>query len=587
MSFVVALRDVPNSKKVKGIYLKGNYYISGKNVLIVKGETFPHDTTYEGLYEQITRNGLLSTVEKTKGEFFVIFYDSTLDKMYVASDRLGRESLFYFYDGADFIISDDFWEIVNIIEPTESDIDVQSVKEFVIFSNPLFYKTIIKNLNFFPPASIGEFSLASKKFELNQYWDFRFKEDNGSSIDDAIERTDKIFDLAMKQIKDKNDPNATYGLGMSGGLDSRLVPYYALKHNMRLISFIIGERKPHGLMLSNDHKHAREVAKYYGLDHYEVEYNSERSEDKSYYDIRYNPMASSQFFKTARENLPSFDIYLNGTYGVMVASLNYPSNIEELSKEQLLDTMVPLFSCINTVQTRSTLKLALKLIFGYNIRSTNRQSIDGMISKEEFAMSVNKMRQFIEDNSDKSNVSILYKYVINHTGVHTKSGAYESLLGWKKSYTYYPHLLDEMMTWNKDLLRGRQVLKSLLIEKFPELAKIKSQDYNIALFYENRESRFNALRKAFALLEYILRGQGVIRATKWTKDKRYIKYTLEILSKKTKIFRSIFDVEKVKEMRVQSPGMYGDLIKLKLMIDLIETRGYKKFDMIESYKECK
>jgi hypothetical protein len=575
MSFVVSLRDMPNSKKVKGICVKGDYYLSGKNVLIFKGETFPHNTTCRELYEQITQHGLVGTAKKAKGEFFIIFYDSNLDKIYIISDKLGREPLFYFYDGTDFIISDDFWEIVNIIEPSASDIDVQSAKEFIIFFNPLSYKTIIRNLNFFPPASIGEFSLVSKKFELRQYWDFRFKEDSALSIEDAIERTDRILDLAMQQIKDKNDLNATYGVGLSGGLDSRLIPYYALKHNMHLISFIIGERKPRKFMLSNDHKRAREVTKYYGLDHHEVEYDSEGFENKRFYDIRYNPMSSSQFFKTVRENLPDFDIYLNCTYGILIG-LNMPSNIENLSKEELLDTIISLYS-ENTIQPHRTLKLALKLIFGYNIHPTNEQSIDGIISKEEFTISANKIRQFIEDNSDKSNISILYKYNINHRGAHTKYGAYESLQGWKKSYTYYPHLLDEMLTWNKDLLRNRHVLKSLLIKRFPKLAKIKAQNYNVAVFYQNQNKRFNILRKRFALLEYILRGPGVMRDSKWTKEKKYIKHTLNILSNETKIFKSIFDIKKVIEIRVQSPSIYENLIKLKLIIDLIETKNYKKF----------
>jgi len=581
--FVLSLRDMANSKKVKGIYVKGDYYISGENMLIFKGETFPHNITCRELYTQIIQHGLVHAVKEMKGEFFILFYDSNLDKIYIANDKLGRDPLFYFYDGANFIVSDDFWEVVNIIEPTASDIDVQNVKEFIIFHNPLFCKTIIRNLNFFPPASISEFSLVSKKFELRQYWDSRFKEDGALSIEDAIETTDRILDLAMQQIKDKNDLNATYGVGLSGGLDSRLIPYYALKHNMHLISFIIGERKPRKFMLSNDHKCAREVAKYYGLDHHEVEYDSEEFENKRFYDVRYNPMSPSQFFKTVRENLPDFDIYLNCTYGILIG-LDMPSNIENLSKEELLDTIVSRYSHMNTIQPHGKLKLALKLIFGYNIHPTNEQSIDGIMSKEEFTISANKIRQFIEDNSDKSNISILYKYFINHLGAHTKYGAYESLQGWKKSYTYYPHLLDEMLTWNKDLLRNRRVLKSLLIKKFPKLAKIKAQNYNVAVFYQNQNKRSNILRKKFALLEYILRGPGVIRDSKWTKEKKYIKHTLNILSNDTKIFKSIFDIKKVIEIRVQSPSIYENLIKLKLIIDLIETKNYKKFFALRSTK---
>jgi len=58
-------------------------------------------------------------------------------------------------DKSDFILSGNFWEALNIIDPEPSDIDTQSVKEFAIFYRLLFFKTIIKNPNFLPPASIG------------------------------------------------------------------------------------------------------------------------------------------------------------------------------------------------------------------------------------------------------------------------------------------------------------------------------------------------------------------------------------------------------------------------------------------------
>jgi len=581
MSFVLSLCEIPSGEKFGEVYVKGEIcHKYGKNLFIFKGEVC--DMTNEEFLNKIRQKGV-QIVEETKGEFFIIFYDIDLRKIYIANDRIGRETLFYFYDKNNLIISDDFWEIVNLIEPNTADIDVQTLKEFVVFSKFFSGKTIIKNLNFFPPASICEFSLMNRTFELKQYWDFRFQTDYTLSIDEAIERMDRALDNAIKQIKEKNNSNATYGIGLTGGLDTRLIAHYALKHKMRLKSFIIGEKSPHKIVLSRDHKSARKLAKYFNLEHYEVEYDSENFENKSFYDIRHAPMRVSTFFRIVRNDIPKFDVLLTGALGILVGDI-IPKNIIQLSKEELLDTII-LYSAasLNVPRRFIMLRKALKLIFGSRISTSpamRRGCIKGIIDEREFAEGVNKIRKFIEENSDKSNIEIFLKYFIFHLGAE-KYGAFESLCGWKKSYTvYYPFILDEILTWKPDYLINRKLLKCLIIKKFPELAKIKAQTAGAALFYRNK--RFFTLRQMLAGIEYVIRGSGVERSAIWARKKRYMEYSLRILSRPNSIFESIFDVreiiQSVKSGNINT-NLYENLIKIKQILDIIETKGYKKFTM--------
>jgi asparagine synthase (glutamine-hydrolysing) len=203
----------------------------------------------------------------------------------IVNDRLGVETLFYFCGGGVFAFSDNFWELVNLIEPTMADIDVQSVKEFLLFIYPLFNKTIIRGLEYFPPATLGSFSVRSNELETKQYWDYCFKANGSVDIDQSSYMMDLAFDRAFIQIKGKNKSGAVYGSGLRGGLDSRIIPYYALKNGMRVKSFTIGERRPHKVFRSRDFKNARELAVYYRFERHEVEVRKESYEQKAAFDL--------------------------------------------------------------------------------------------------------------------------------------------------------------------------------------------------------------------------------------------------------------------------------------------------------------
>ncbi|MCG2827565.1 MAG: hypothetical protein L6265_13325, partial [Thermoplasmatales archaeon] len=90
MSFVLSLKEIKNGEKVGSVYVKGDYYKQGKNLLIFKGETYPSNMTNEELFSHVSREGI-HIVKKMKGDFFIIYYDDASKNIYVADDRLGME----------------------------------------------------------------------------------------------------------------------------------------------------------------------------------------------------------------------------------------------------------------------------------------------------------------------------------------------------------------------------------------------------------------------------------------------------------------------------------------------------------------
>jgi len=566
-------------KKNGKIYVKGKYYKYKGKILFFKGEVYNYDEV-QVIFDLIIQHGI-DVVSDLKGEFFIIYYDINLNKIYFANDKLGRETLFYFYNQKHLILSDDFWEIVNLINPNTSDIDIQSIKEFAIFYYPLFFKTIIKNLNFFPPASRGEFSLKDFKLKIKEYWDFKYNPDEKIDIKTAADRLDYLFNNAIKYIKTKNPSNTVYGVGLSGGLDSRLIPYYALKNNMTLKSFIIGEKRPHIFFLSRDHKSARKIAKYYNLIHHEISYNSETFQDKSFYDIRYNPTGTSNFFIGLQNTLPEFNVLLTGMNGGEFLGTLIPNNINKLNKKELLDTIIKTFSYMYSNKKKNLIEKFysfLDIIFKSNKlkNNQNKKIVDEILNKNEIIEIRSKIWQFIENNADdKTNIEIFQKYLFWHLISKNKYGTFATLYGTKKSYGLFtnPDIVEEMLRLNLKFILNRQLQIYFYKKKFSKLAKIPHQGYNVPIYYYNNSSIF---RKAAFLIIYFIRGSGM-RYTNWGCKKRYKKYSHKILLKKSYLFSNIFDIKNIFALNKKNPRLYENLVKIKQILDLIETKGYKIF----------
>lgn len=575
MSFVISDTQFPGSEKIGELHAKGNYLREGENLLLFKGEVFNYDS--QRLTERIRIEGI-DVVPKIEGGFVIVRYDNTSKEISFGNDRIGREPLFYFHDGKNFILSDNFWEVLNLIDSNSSRIDPQSVKEFAVFGYTLSYDTIIKNLCHFPPASIGKYLLREHKLDINQYWDLVYNPKEDLSIDEAIERLDLCFDSFISRIATRHASETIYGLGLSGGLDSRLIPHYAVKHNMILKCFIIGEKSPHNLFLSFDRKCAREIARYYGLDLFEVDYNADPLEIKSIHDIQYYPMGHSQVFITLLNSLPSFDVLLNGLGGGELFGSNIPADIMHLSKDALVDYIIQRYSYIYKfhVMSMSTSRFINFILRGKMPSKTivKRDSIEGILTRDEFAEARNKIFHFVEANSNKSNISIIQKYLlfINMKGSYL--GFNESLHGTKPSYSLFlnPYVLPETLTWKHEFLINRHLQTQLYLKKFTELSKIPS-DYQVPIFYREENSLH---RKITSLVDYVVRGKG-LEFIDWAWNKKFKAFSFKILSRESHIFDSMFDKTKILTLPKADMRIFENLVKIKQITDLLESNGYKNF----------
>jgi asparagine synthetase B (glutamine-hydrolysing) len=184
-------------------------------------------------------NNPVDNFKKFKGKFSGVFINKQTNKVNFFNDQLGLRDVFYYLDDdRQFIISNRFVEILKAKKFSYSNIDSTALNEFLVFSYPLLDRTFIKNIKYLPLASI--YSINNGELRKANYWKYQLIEDKNFDKEKAIEKLDFLLSQSIERIRQIYGADKTYGLGLSGGYDSRLTAHYALKNKLKLKTFIWG-----------------------------------------------------------------------------------------------------------------------------------------------------------------------------------------------------------------------------------------------------------------------------------------------------------------------------------------------------------
>ncbi|MDK2886934.1 MAG: hypothetical protein PWP54_1512 [Thermosipho sp. (in: thermotogales)] len=107
--------------------------------------------------------------------------------------------------------------------------------ESIIYGTNFFNETHIKEIKKVEYGKYIEIDLNKFEFKEKKYWDF-YLNSNIRNIDEASDIIERSIIETLENIeKDKK----IFGIGVSGGLDSRILLYYAKKINFNVKPFII------------------------------------------------------------------------------------------------------------------------------------------------------------------------------------------------------------------------------------------------------------------------------------------------------------------------------------------------------------
>ena len=133
----------------------------------------------------------------------------------------------------------------------EDDIDTQAIAEFLIFEHTIGKRTFLKNVIWLPMASFWILDCDTNKLTECQYSFYNFMIKNDFKIDEEMLNLYQILIKSLKKIKTMAGANKTYGIGLSGGLDSRLVASISKGLNFSLKSYIFGEPNSDAYYIAN------------------------------------------------------------------------------------------------------------------------------------------------------------------------------------------------------------------------------------------------------------------------------------------------------------------------------------------------
>lgn len=151
------------------------------------------------------------------GEFVLLIYDKAGRELVLATDRFGSRSLFYAQQGPTLFFGSEIKSVLSGLgaAPAYSKL---GVLEFFFFSHNLGERTLFEGVKALPPASV--LRCRNGAVRLGCYWRMRFST-RGRQSNAAVQA--EAVEVLRKSARVKLGGRQRLGLGLSGGLDSRLI----------------------------------------------------------------------------------------------------------------------------------------------------------------------------------------------------------------------------------------------------------------------------------------------------------------------------------------------------------------------------
>jgi asparagine synthase (glutamine-hydrolysing) len=224
------------------------------------GHTFRTNSDTEVIVHLYEEMGA-SFVKELRGMFAIALYDVRKKKLLLARDRLGKKPLYYAESADAFYFGSEIKSLLAV-SPASAELDESQLPSYFFYGYIPGPGTIFKNVYSVLPGHLLEYS--NGKVRMEQYWEFpRFATFRGNDHE-ALEQLESILaeSVRLRLISD-----VPVGALLSGGVDSStIVAMMAKVSNAPIKTFTIGFKDAD----FNEAQYAREVAKTFGTDHYEL-----------------------------------------------------------------------------------------------------------------------------------------------------------------------------------------------------------------------------------------------------------------------------------------------------------------------------
>lgn len=211
----------------------------------------------------------LDLLPRLNGMFAFAVWDKLAQKLTLARDRYGIKPIYYYQSSNVFLFASEVKGMMA--HPSfKVEMDPEGLMEYMTFQNYLGDRNLFKHVRLLEPGS----SLTvdrSGKLNINQYWDFHFREpDAPLSEAEYEEELDGLFRQAVNRQLMSDVPVGSY---LSGGMDSGSITAIASEQIKDLQTYTVGfdSNSASGLELGADERATAEYMSYqFKTEHYEM-----------------------------------------------------------------------------------------------------------------------------------------------------------------------------------------------------------------------------------------------------------------------------------------------------------------------------
>jgi asparagine synthase (glutamine-hydrolysing) len=206
-------------------------------------------------------------LNRFNGMFAFALWDESSRTLFLARDRIGEKPLYYYTDDDQLVFASEIKSILT--DPSiPRDLNPAGLANFLAFGHSVAPTTMYRDIQKLLP---GHYLVASEKgIHVTEYWDVGSDAQIASSSTRTEEQNaTRIRDLLDDSVRRRLIADVPVGAFLSGGVDSSAVVALMTRHAPdRVKTFSLGFT---GLAAYNELSDAREVSRYLGTDHRELE----------------------------------------------------------------------------------------------------------------------------------------------------------------------------------------------------------------------------------------------------------------------------------------------------------------------------
>ncbi len=303
-----------------------------RHQLVEAGHRFRSNTDSEVIIHAYEEWGL-AAVKRLRGMFAYALWDSKLQRLVLARDRVGIKPLVYWHDRGSLCFASEL-RALRANNAIALKLDETAIYDFFTYRYIPSPKTIYQGIKKLPPGHYAVFE--HDRLSLTQYWDLKF---TGSGTIDETEAIERIRSRLTESIDLHLVADVPVGVMLSGGLDSSTVSALAARSvSGPLHTFSIG----FDVAQHDETRYARLVANQYRTNHHELRVTREMgmASEKDIVSLYDEPFADSSAIPTffvselARKNVT---VALSGEGGdELFGGYNWYTKALQLSKMDIV-----------------------------------------------------------------------------------------------------------------------------------------------------------------------------------------------------------------------------------------------------------